>query len=566
MDKKGEKTVEDSMMRLWDIDLNYKGENDYSSFFSTEGNFHPYPAKAVPQMIQTLLELLRENYGIETVLDPFVGSGTVALESKYAGLKFYGSDLNPLSILLSKTKVLTVNSTDYTIREINKFLEFDLADINDAVVELTYFNNIDYWFLEKHIYELSFIKKKVDELLRTRTYKYKEQFALILLTAFSSTIRQTSLTRNNEFKLYRMSPNKIKAHEKLNSIKVFKENVEVILDLLKKIKIEGSRDIIPEIYLNNAKELDYLDNEQVDLIMTSPPYGDSKSTVAYGQFSRLSIQWLSDLMKKYLNIRFVEENCDEHLLGGKKSQASVDRKEILERSKTLQQLYERMESKVREEEIKYNKALEKLIEIENSIINKDFKELQEHFNENKLLFELMKERIRLIFFRQLKNIGEINDKEAKSLSTNIANQIIRRMYKGSEQQIFDSIKIIGDNIPKVRSSLKRKRVSLRKRQDEVKHFFDDLFEVVLRTDQVLKNNGIQAWIVGHRTVMGDININFEKILSDWFESLGYKNITSLSREYSFKRLPLSINSTILRNEQIQTMLQEYILVVQKNPD
>ena len=31
---------------------------------------------------------------------------------------------------------------------------------------------------------------------------------------------------------------------------------------------------------------------EVDLIVTSPPYGDSRTTVAYGQFSRLSLQWL----------------------------------------------------------------------------------------------------------------------------------------------------------------------------------------------------------------------------------------------------------------------------------
>ncbi|MGC8830164.1 MAG: hypothetical protein ACP5TE_10350 [Verrucomicrobiia bacterium] len=32
--------------------------------------------------------------------------------------------------------------------------------------------------------------------------------------------------------------------------------------------------------------------EGVDIVLTSPPYGDSKTTVAYGQFSRLANQWL----------------------------------------------------------------------------------------------------------------------------------------------------------------------------------------------------------------------------------------------------------------------------------
>ncbi|OFV65785.1 MAG: DNA methyltransferase [Candidatus Syntrophoarchaeum butanivorans] len=35
-----------------------------------------------------------------------------------------------------------------------------------------------------------------------------------------------------------------------------------------------------------------LPSESIDIIITSPPYGDSRTTVAYGQFSRLSNQWL----------------------------------------------------------------------------------------------------------------------------------------------------------------------------------------------------------------------------------------------------------------------------------
>ena len=34
---------------LWDdLNLDYEGENKYTSFFSSNGNLHTYPAKAVP--------------------------------------------------------------------------------------------------------------------------------------------------------------------------------------------------------------------------------------------------------------------------------------------------------------------------------------------------------------------------------------------------------------------------------------------------------------------------------------------------------------------------------------
>jgi len=39
-----------------------------------------------------------------------------------------------------------------------------------------------------------------------------------------------------------------------------------------------------DVYLKDARESDL--EESVTLILTSPPYGDSRTTVAYGQFSR----------------------------------------------------------------------------------------------------------------------------------------------------------------------------------------------------------------------------------------------------------------------------------------
>lgn len=50
-----------------------------------------------------------------------------------------------------------------------------------------------------------------------------------------------------------------------------------------------------------------LPDESVDLVVTSPPYGDSHTTVAYGQFSRLSNEWLGH--KNAVQI-------DRNLMGG----------------------------------------------------------------------------------------------------------------------------------------------------------------------------------------------------------------------------------------------------------
>jgi len=43
---------------------------------------------------------------------------------------------------------------------------------------------------------------------------------------------------------------------------------------------------------DSSKSVEKIDKDSIDIIVTSPPYGDSRTTVAYGQFSRLSNQWL----------------------------------------------------------------------------------------------------------------------------------------------------------------------------------------------------------------------------------------------------------------------------------
>jgi len=42
----------------------------------------------------------------------------------------------------------------------------------------------------------------------------------------------------------------------------------------------------------NAIPKSILPDESVDIVITSPPYGDSRTTVAYGQYSRFSLEWL----------------------------------------------------------------------------------------------------------------------------------------------------------------------------------------------------------------------------------------------------------------------------------
>jgi DNA modification methylase len=64
--------------------------------------FYRYPAAFSPLFAETIIKNFTKPG--ETILDPFVGGGTSAVEALSLQRKFYGVDVNPLSILISKVK------------------------------------------------------------------------------------------------------------------------------------------------------------------------------------------------------------------------------------------------------------------------------------------------------------------------------------------------------------------------------------------------------------------------------------------------------------------------------
>ncbi|WP_164473032.1 DNA methyltransferase [Clostridium sp. E02] len=549
---------------VWeDLNLDYEGENKYASFFSSNGNMHTYPAKAVPEMVSELIKKVQSIYPVKRILDPFVGSGTTALEAKYLGLDFWGSDLNPLAVLLTKTKSLTIENTNYTKKRILDFLkQLNLEYADTKLVPIVRFEGIDFWFKEKNIKELEYIKHKIDTFIKNSNKTKREMYALILLTAYSSTVRKVSLTRNGEFKLYRMSPNDIEKFS-ISAIETYDESVKNLLNMLVVANDSYKNNTICNVFVKNAKNLDYLEDKSIDLVITSPPYGDSKTTVAYGEFSKLSVLWMKDLMEKYTGIVSSTANCDEILLGGRKSEWEINDKLFLS-SDNLTNLLDEIDYQITISKNDLLNALHALDEIKLLIEKKQWVS-EELLSGNKLLYQLVCERIRLDIYRKVNsNISGLSDKKIKKIAKeNMAsymNELCNPMSrKYSRRQYALKEKLVG-----VDEAIHRKMKSIEKRKNDVIVFLKDLYKVVIETDRVLCDGGYQVWIVGHRTVMGKIVINMEGIINDWFQNMNYHCEASLNRKYSFKRMPFHINSTIERCEEIQTMMNEYILVVKKN--
>ena len=70
---------------------------------------YPYRGKFHPQMVRALLNIVGARPG-SRILDPYVGSGTTALEASLLGLDTVGVDISPLCVLLTHVKTRSVRA------------------------------------------------------------------------------------------------------------------------------------------------------------------------------------------------------------------------------------------------------------------------------------------------------------------------------------------------------------------------------------------------------------------------------------------------------------------------
>ena len=135
--------------------------------------------------------------------------------------------------------------------------------------------------------------------------------------------------------MYRMPPEKIQKFSpdvKNTFKKILLRNIEKEIEFSKKVKNKSTHITITN---NDAKFLEDIPNNSIDLIITSPPYGDSKTTVAYGEFSRLSLQWLELFGTTEESIRSI----DKSLMGGIK-QRNINENVI--HSKTFNESFDKI--------------------------------------------------------------------------------------------------------------------------------------------------------------------------------------------------------------------------------
>jgi site-specific DNA-methyltransferase (cytosine-N4-specific) len=322
---------------------------------------HNYPATMVYPISRKIIETHKSfDNNLRTFFDPYMGSGTCIVEAILADFELvYGTDLNPLARLMGKVKANPIdpeqlsreitsllNNIEGNLNELSNLisnfdryvteeLQLDVADkygwgANAQEITTKYLrrynikldfpniSNLGYWFKPVAMLELQLIKNCIklveDNVIRN-----------FFWLTFSETVRLSSNTRKGEFKMYRMTPEKVRAFEPnvyetfINSLNKNEEKMHEYWEACRVKNVETN----VRIYNNDTRYLNDIPDNSIDLLITSPPYGDSKTTVAYGQYSRTSLEWLdlNDIDDDESLTEKEIRKIDSILLGGK-----VDRK------------------------------------------------------------------------------------------------------------------------------------------------------------------------------------------------------------------------------------------------
>ena len=264
---------------------------------------HSYPAMMMPRIARNVIQEYATSESI--VLDPYMGSGTTLLEGMVENVgKVIGFDLNPLAVLIS-----TAKTTKFNLEKIKK--EIDNLDYHLSVLsnyEHPSFTILESWFKQENIDELARLKAVINNIEDSDVRLF---FSLV----FSETVRHVSFTRNGEFKLYKIPESKRDSHNP-DAIAVFSQKLQsvyaTVKDFYENTTFLSSQ---TDVAIMNAAITDSdVKPNSIDLVVTSPPYGDSNTTVAYGQFSRLANEWLD----------FPEPiSLDRRLMGGVKAKEVV---------------------------------------------------------------------------------------------------------------------------------------------------------------------------------------------------------------------------------------------------
>jgi DNA modification methylase len=269
---------------------------------------HEYRGKFFPQLVTSLLNIgCVPPSGI--VLDPMCGSGTTLVEALLAGHRSIGFDINPLSVLMSRTKCLLLTLVPSELARCYELLRKSLAAVKPKrSARMPYFESLDTddqayllrWFSRAVLADLDQIATAIQDI---DSLPVRDLAQLSL----SNILRRVSWQKDDDLRVRR----EIKEIE-LDPIQEFLDQMGRSVRLVLALLYQDGTIVEPhfEIWEKDARGL--TENEHlygtVDAVITSPPYA---TALPYLDTDRLSLLYLKLLSRSQHRQR------DEQMIGNR---------------------------------------------------------------------------------------------------------------------------------------------------------------------------------------------------------------------------------------------------------
>lgn len=224
-------------------------------------NIHPYPAKYPPHIPNIILNNYADKNDDFVVLDPFMGSGTTVVEANFLGYRAIGNDINPLSPLLVKCKTQKLTEKELVLLE-ELSNEIQESYDNKIEVPLADWKGIEKWFKEHILYELSLIK----HIILKDKYKSVDWFTKITLSSIVVVV--SNQDSDIRYCTHEKTANDVEGY----AIKYFFRRLKKYIS--DNQLLEHTYDNY-KLIDNNALTLEDIEDNSIDMIITSPPYANT---------------------------------------------------------------------------------------------------------------------------------------------------------------------------------------------------------------------------------------------------------------------------------------------------